>query len=93
MWIGLRDDWRWLRRRSCHLGWRYANAHDDPIPTPVGRDPAGTGLCGSPPLDLSDRLITCHEVRIVPKEPEMVRKRWDDQPCSQRGYGGWISSE
>ena len=60
MWIALRCDWRWLRGRSGHLCWRNAHAHNDPIPFPLGGNPAGAGIRSAPPFDLPDRLITCH---------------------------------
>jgi hypothetical protein len=58
VWIALRCDRRWLRCRPGQLRWRHADAHDDPISVPVGGDPAGTGICGSPPFNLSNRVVT-----------------------------------
>ena len=67
MWIVLRCDWRWLRRRPGHLGWRDADAHNAPISVTLVGDPAGTGICSSPPFNLSDRLLTSHQLRILPR--------------------------
>ena len=58
--IVLRCDWRWLRCRPGHLGWRYADAHNDPISAALRGDPAGAGICSSPPFDLGHGLITRH---------------------------------
>jgi hypothetical protein len=66
MWIVLRRDWRWFRRRPCHLGWRHADAHNDPISVASCGDPTGAGICSSPPFDLSHGLVACHWLRIVP---------------------------
>jgi hypothetical protein len=79
MWIALRCDWGWLRRRSCHPVRRQTDAHNDPIPVLLVGDPAGTGICSSPPFDLSDRLITCHEFRIFPSGCRLLDV---DQPDS-----------
>ena len=69
MWIALRCDWRWLRRRPGHLDWRHADAHNDPISVTLVGDPASTGICSSPPFNLSDRLLTSHELMIRPRAP------------------------
>jgi hypothetical protein len=60
MWIALRCDWRRLGRLPGHLRWRHADPHDDPISVTLVGDPAGTGICSSPPFNLSDRLRTRH---------------------------------
>jgi hypothetical protein len=55
-----RCDWRWLRCHPCHLGWRHADAHNDPISVALCGDPAGGGIFSSPPLDLNQGLIARH---------------------------------
>src|SRR5438105_2484539 len=75
MWIVARCDWRWLRRGSGHLGWRHADAHNDPIPHTLAGNPGGTGIYGLPAFNLSDRLLTRHWLRIVPLGPPPARCR------------------
>lgn len=66
MWIALRCHWRWLCRRPGYLGGRHTDSHNDPIPVTLAGDPAGTGICSSPPVNLSDRLVTRHQSQDSP---------------------------
>jgi hypothetical protein len=78
--IVLRCDWRWLRCRPRHLGWRHADAHNDPISVALCGDPAGAGICSSPPSDLGHGLVPCHQLRIIPS-----RSRGDRGPNGRLG--------
>jgi hypothetical protein len=58
--IVARRNWRWLRCRPGHPGWRHADSDNDPGPVTSARDPACSGFFSSPPFNLSDRLLTRH---------------------------------
>jgi hypothetical protein len=60
MWIVARRGGGRLRRRAGGLGWHHADAHNGPIPVTLAGDPAGIGICNSPPFNLSHRLLTRH---------------------------------
>jgi hypothetical protein len=72
VWVVLRCDWRRLRRRPRHLGWRQADTHNDPVPVTLAGDPASAGICSSPAFNLSDCLIAGHQLRILPIERRKI---------------------